>query len=501
MILAARAPVAGDLLLNARPRRYAPAARLPFLWLCGLVLSFAYELPLWEVTQYERANPRLFDVMFVIGVLLVWPGLRTHRPSIQPFRLWAGIVLVFGICAAVTALVLVPWEYGKFSLFYAAKYAEGLICAYLAMQIPLTANQKRRIHQLVILGGLFVAMWCIPEYLVGKTVVQLTAKKTLRVPQGVIFGPLSAWYFHIGQFSVLAFAMALAFVPKARTPAASWLFVGLAAFLAWPALVCGSRASLIGVVLVLSIYVVFNKRLVGHILLLAVAGSLLWYVYTPNRKGVGLRDLSLSVRRLLDIEAADMPEGHQFRSRVLAFAHSSLSDYQHHGYMAVFGAGFYVAPVVEEGSIRYRLGYGIHNSYLFAFEQGGLLAALLFALFLGSCWRRLSMIAPSQVASDAAFGVGMKSFLFALLLMSLGGQVFWHGFNTGNMNSYIVVLLVIGCCPSTEHVCATGVALKDGRPFFAATATRFPGTRAALSPGVSIRRKRTQSTVTGSERG
>ena len=41
------------------------ASRWQFIWLCGLILSFCYELPLAQLTTMQRLNPRFFDIVFL----------------------------------------------------------------------------------------------------------------------------------------------------------------------------------------------------------------------------------------------------------------------------------------------------------------------------------------------------------------------------------------------------------------------------------------------------
>lgn len=167
------------------------AKRWEFLWLCGLILSFAYELPIWYPTSYDRVNPRLFDLMFFVGVLTVLPKLPRGVRVPRLFRIWASIVAVFCFCALVWSVGILLWEYGKFSLFFAAKYVPGLIAIYIAIRIPLDARQKRIIHYMVVAGGVFVALYSIGQYGSGGTEVMISGGKTIAVDEELVYGSLT----------------------------------------------------------------------------------------------------------------------------------------------------------------------------------------------------------------------------------------------------------------------------------------------------------------------
>ena len=122
-----------------------------------------------------------------------------------------------------------------------------------------------------------------------------------------------------------------------------------------------------------------------------------------------------------------------------------INAYMFDGLLVPFiGAGFYVAPVNDEfDSLRYRVGYGIHNSYLFAFEQGGSLVFVLFILFLIFSIRYLNRGRKSRSLVDRQFALALSAYMAFLLVNAFAGQAFWRGFETGNYNTYVVLLLVI----------------------------------------------------------
>jgi hypothetical protein len=104
------------------------------VWLLALVLSFCYERPLAELSPYDRINPRLFDLVFLVGLaLLLFSRHRAPLRLSKPLRVWAALVLWFCICAVIYTIFLLPIEQGMFSLFFAGRYVQGLVVLYLAL--------------------------------------------------------------------------------------------------------------------------------------------------------------------------------------------------------------------------------------------------------------------------------------------------------------------------------------------------------------------------------
>jgi hypothetical protein len=119
-----------------------------------LIFSFAYELPLVNLTRYDRLNPRLFDVAAcVLVVYWLFAGsrrgwrIRLRLPVVWP---WFWLTVFFGI-ATVGSFFFIPFETYLFSIFYFLKYIEVLIVVLIFASIPMTSEVKRKL--------LWVAMW------------------------------------------------------------------------------------------------------------------------------------------------------------------------------------------------------------------------------------------------------------------------------------------------------------------------------------------------------
>jgi O-antigen ligase len=160
---------------------------------------------------------------------------------------------------------------------------------------------------------------------------------------------------------------------------------------------------------------------------------------------------SLSFKRMVTIEESGGGGFNTLSERLNMYTVSLMRLYRWQGLRVPFiGAGFYVAPHTHpDGTLKYRTGYGVHNSYLFALEQGGLGAFILFIAFLIACHKNLKIMRkPYNNESDRSFATGMHAFFFALLIVMLPGQIFWHGFQKVNFNTYLILLFMIACMNS-----------------------------------------------------
>jgi hypothetical protein len=131
----------------------------------------------------------------------------------------------------------------------------------------------------------------------------------------------------------------------------------------------------------------------------------------------------------------------------------SPADYLYGAVMPFIGSGFYVSPVniaysskyafVGDHGETYRVGYGIHNMYLFPFEQGGVVAFILFIMFLLSVHRGLKRACKETSPVNKGLAVGTRAFFYAMLIIGIGGQVFWNFDGNGNLLVYLIMTFMI----------------------------------------------------------
>ena len=271
-----------------------------------------------------------------------------------------------------------------------------------------------------------------------------SAGKVIHTRKGVLHSTLGNTYFHIAMYCSMASIMTLAFYESLRSFPKRLACLLLSLFLAWPAFFCGARtgifATLIGW---MSMFIQGRRELKVVLVVMALLLFMITVFLAPSiaspEKWI---EESVGFRRLFESEEHGGLGSIQGR---LFLDWYNIEAYEWQGWRIPFiGAGFYVAPHTRGDVLDYRVGYGIHNSYLFSLEQGGLGATVLFILFLIVLLRSLkNAVRYSGNQTDIAMAKGARAFLHALLIVMLPGQVFWYGFGSINFNAYILIVFLL----------------------------------------------------------
>lgn len=132
-------------------------------------------------------------------------------------------------------------------------------------------------------------------------------------------------------------------------------------------------------------------------------------------------------------ELEDSNESSTVRQRVLMGATYEFSKYDNSVLLPILGGGFYVAPIAA----KYRVGYGAHNNYVFAFEQLGILGLVLYLYFL------FKFLVLAKRNKSNMIALIMVPYIFSLLFVGFSGQTFWRGFGNGNTNTLLILLMAL----------------------------------------------------------
>jgi len=417
----------GQAELAARAEVRTGLTAFERLLMYGAVLSFAYEIPLFNLTGYQRSNPHLFDVAVIAlagyWFLRRWP-ITLENPLFKP---WLVIMAGFGL-SMLAAGVWVPLSTYSYCVFFFAKYMEGLVFLLIVLNAPLDERDKRGMLWAGLLGGAWVSAIGLLQFF-GIVSPQRYLPGGFEIPHhlGAINSTLGHSYFHVGQFGTLSAMIGIALFRASR--GLPRMLAGLLVpFAAIPSVIGGSRAGFLGLVIAGALLVLqkeYRKHL-GTFIVAALFVTVTMYFFEASR-----------TKERIEIEGgqnsiqARLTQGPRTLARVL----------ENHGpALFLVGGGLYVVPV---DGYRWRIGYGNHNIHLFTLEQGGMLA------FVGGIWLWVRMGRslyrrrrdPATSDLDRSYASSMFAYAVALVVAGIGGQIFYLGFGTEHLTFYQLLLL------------------------------------------------------------
>jgi hypothetical protein len=406
------------------------------LWVWFLFFSFAYEKPVFIVSSFDRLNPRLFDLVLLLGLTFLFKNRSIYKNPV--FKQWITIVMWFTFVVLIGAFAFpLDWKVKMYMFYFLFEYYKGLLAIVVFLSIPQRYYSLEAIVSGLIAGGLFVAIYCLYELKVGVAETIVTDDIVLSKPIETVWGPFVGSYFEIAVFVPLVSSMAFVLLMHGKWLSRKIMSV-LTLFISWPVLFTGSRTAIFLFLLTIMIIVIVNLRrsiLVFIPLLLFTFSSL---ILTDTKNLLFDSDHNYTIERMLSLEQDNHHDS--ILSRLLLFKDFNLDNYDYRDLMPFIGGGFYVAPVSGEA----RVGYGIHNIYLFPFEQSGIIGVVFFILFI---YVSIKILLEGLRTLDKGslsywFVVAVYAYFVASLIIGISGHSFWGGFSTGNFNSLRILLLV-----------------------------------------------------------
>jgi hypothetical protein len=410
------------------------------VWLWLLFFSFAYEFPLVELTSFDRVNPRLFDIAMIFGIFLLFKSGKIVLNKI--FKIWLWLIAWFTVCVIFGLFFYsYPLEINSYMVYFLIEYYKGVVVVLIFLSIPYKKYNFNDIIFPLVIGGIFVAIYSIFESSSATTEVLISGGKIVGKASYAIWGPFGgATYFELANFLPLVVGI-LYSMSLTKSGFQSLFLLTLTIFVSWPSLFSGSRTSLFLAILVVLLVSVQNikKGLKGlsKLLLLLIVFELSANLFSNSSFGE-----NEAIDRAQSFERSDTTASHNsIKDRFLQLTNFPLQRYDQ-DLTALFGAGFYVAPI--DG--RFRIGYGIHNIYLFPLEQAGIVAFLIFVYFLYSINKIFieSIKIMKSSFKEYYFIIAVKAYFYSMLVAGLfGSHIFWRGFNTNNHNTLKILLFVI----------------------------------------------------------
>lgn len=407
--------------------------QLLFYWLIFLLASFAYEKPVLILSSIDRLNPRLFDIVSILGIFLL-PFTKKIEVKNLIFEKYKQLIIWFGICSFLSLIIYsFPSEIDIYIIYYYISYLQELFVLFIAVRVIAEINSLETIFKVFLWSGIFVFGYSYYEYFYGVAgELEFAPGKFVMKPEGVIWGPFGNTYFQIATYLPLVFILIFGYASTLKG-IKSKLIYGISAITAWPLLYTGSRTGLALLIISLLVFMFFRfKGYYAGIVILLISVLILF-----SLKGGEFE----TINRLENMENN---KSNSISSRITIFEEFELGSYVEDGILLpFFGGGFYVAPT----NGNYRIGYGFHNIYIFAFEQSGVFGLILFISFLASAskylFKGLISFSSRKGSLEYVFLAATLSYLISEIIVGLAGHSFWRGFATNNFNTLRILILIL----------------------------------------------------------
>ena len=398
------------------------------VWIFLVVFSFFYELPLVALT-FDRLNPRLLDVVFIIGVIIYLVNRPAKPKANQVYTKWRWIVFWFLVCAIFSAVFLLPSTYKLFCLLAAFRYLESLILLKITLSMPI---DKKVVFNAAYLGLLLDSVYCIFQY-GHPTVREISPGNFVTVEY--LTGPLSSSYFEISQLLPMAAILILALVEEIVMSRTKRLFFQISTILmCWPLLFTGSRTGLLLGLISMIVFLIFRKNR-NYFLIIAMVGMSVVIINHFDKE----TSVLYTITRAMSLEEN---EHDNIDERIEVARMFDFESYDNALMMPFFGAGFDVAPVKG----NYRVDYGVHSMYLYPLEQSGVIGFILFISFIWFC---LKYFYKKRTINPLVMGA--FAYLVAMMITGIGAHNFWREFSSGNVNTFIVLVFCLAYKFSNEE--------------------------------------------------
>lgn len=410
--------------------------KIGFAVMAFFMLSFAYELPIANLTGKDRLNPRLFDVAAIVLIVYwVFAGrslgwrIDMQHPIV---RLWVWITAAFGFAAAAS-IAWIPLDIYLFTIFYMFKYVICLCVVLIFSSIPFDESNKRKLCWVIMLGGFWTSLVAFLQFF-GYWEKQrfLPGGEEIALSWHGIFSTLGVTYWHLGMYSLMCFVVAIALFFSEKSLFRKILLLCLAAMFTFSIVVCGSRAAIAALGLAMALLVFrkgFKNILLGVIIVLMAIGVGQYFYGMSGTKA-----------------RVDAKSNNTAENRIWTGPITLMKAFDYHGpKLLITGGGFYVVPLPNaKGELKYRKGYGNHNIYLFPLEQAGLLAFILGLLMWYQLLKLMRRFSKERTLSEFSRGLAKSVYIYimAMLLVGIAGQVFWFGFGTENFTAFQVIMFI-----------------------------------------------------------
>jgi hypothetical protein len=423
-----------------------------FIWLILILLSFAYELPIITISSYDRLNPRIFDFLAIFGIMYFYPKRFLNLKSEETYlKIWVLLILWFTICAFIWVLFFLPKELGQYSIYRIIKYIESLMVLLIISKLDINKPQKKIIIYTMILAGIFTSFFALLEHL------GLINMEKYYIGTGFLMGPYSESYFQIGQYLPLFFSFTYYEFIFSKRNIKDILLLANIGLIIYILLNVGSRTGIGYLILIILVSPIITKGKRKKCLVFIIFVIVFISLAALNHL-INLKELKI-VSRIEMLEMNKRYEEDSMKERMLYPFKFRVSEYQAGWKLLIIGAGFYVsARDVGLGYYFPRIDYGYHSIYLFPLEQSGVIGFTLFTIFIVLVFRYFMIKHKTYVGIDYELLLAVFAYYIAMLIIGIGGHNFWQGFASGNVNTLILISIILAF---KKSVYANKIAYKE----------------------------------------
>lgn len=388
----------------------------------GHVLSF---VALFLFTLVLYARPAEFypsaatrSLALVIGILLLAVFTATHltlegnltaRPAEVKLALLFMLAGLLSIPLAIDASI--AWNE------FTNTFVRGILIFIVIVNVVRTPTRLKTMLFLSVVAALVLSMEAMNDYRLGLNTVE--GYRAAGRGTG-IFGNTNDMALHV----VTMLPIVVVFFLSSKGPLKKIIHAACAAFMMFGIVLSYSRGAFLGLMVMAVFFALkLGKRSKFEIVMLLIGGAIAMILLAPS--GYGDRLLSIFMPGLDPNGSAETRRGELLRSAYVALRHPLLG----------IGMGNYQPNMSYNGLVT-------HNSYTQVGSEMGMLALLLYTMFIVRPLRKLAAIARQTVATrtDSQFyylALGLQASLLVFMVSSFFLSVA-YGWNVFYLVGYAV---------------------------------------------------------------
>jgi len=411
------------------------------MWVYLVIASYFYVLPLGRITTVDVTDFRAYDLMIMLGFLLViLPNLSAIGQAISTSP-WLRAYMLFCAWAFLTlAMVIVTKGLGT-TIIATARWGRFLAYGLVHATILVVVNERKQLVNLTWLFFLLAAFEGLLSTLQSLGIVpQLWPDYWLVVYGSRPVGTLGPHHLHAGTVSVMGASLGIALIRHYK-----WTFLraGIALAIApmvYTSFALGSRSGWFGLAAVVIYFVIFSRqKLRAFFPLIFIALGILAFVQLAGEQVSVIALESVNYRVVTEYQASGIEGLGSGRVDIWAVTFTVI---WRKPWVLLTGTG------IQNINIALPFGGAMHNNYLQALIETGIIGLILYIRMLYFMWKRSKAV---EGDSDSAFGrdlaAGFQAAFFAILLLNLFNENFYMQYSSFSLSGQIMVYAALALHP------------------------------------------------------